>query len=392
MLIFGGGGCWFSGVVGGLEDVEISHVLEAAVSVSPIRNDYSMQKATKARHSAPTLAVTALLILVPACDGTREGASTAATMGGLQAHAVFGGETQGDANSVVGKVLDGVLLEDRVALLAGNAPYVRFFSFDGEFLGSAIAHGRGPEELRRPVSIGRIGGQTVLINEPSKLLKVTPDGGVLEAIVDPDRMLRGAVGCGGGLLTLSTPPGFQQPGDLVFTTVEEPLLIDTVMYLDSIRGNSRRAHPLFAHSGTASVVLYTEETTSDRLVWVDCGTRAVNDVPLDSLGAQETWEHLEGDQYALHPAAAPRPGGVIRFGGRILWARQEILAEGTDSVTTISVVSDGLHRRNVIQMHGWYHLVDATDDLVLLISRSPVSHAVLWDDAMLQAVVAQEGL
>lgn len=152
--------------------------------------------------------------------------------------------------------------------------------------------------------------------------------------------------------------------------------------LDSIRSNSRRAHPLLAHATANTAVFYPEEVGRSRFLWIDCDDGSHESVEVEPFGRQEFFEPTERGTHALHPAASPRPAGVVIAEGAILRARQEELEAGStlDSVTLVTMVTDeGDEHR--IRLEGWYQLVDSFRGRLLLIATDPVSRVVVLDRA-----------
>ena len=313
----------------------------------------------------------------------------------LAPEVVIGLHESGDSMAVFTRVRDAAFVGREIAVLDASPPFVRVFSETGEFVGAVVGRGQGPGEADSPAGLAAaatdLGGY--LVTERSRVSRIGPAGDLLQLIRSTASRVRGAVaGCDGGvqLLTVS----LTGPGAIV--RVDNAAGIrDTLLVMDSMRSNTRAAHPFYALSSPRGILFYSEELHSPQLVRLSCAGQVEERIPLDSLGRPEWWENgEETGQFLLHPSQPPWPAGLAEIGEDVIWATQFTAASpvGQDSLTRVTRYKAGRAAESLV-LRGWYEILDS--DLagrVLLASAEPVGHVLVVSGRDLVRAIRRAGV
>lgn len=302
----------------------------------------------------------------------------------------IGAQEQGPPLAVFEYVVDAAILRHRVAVLDAAPPFVRYFTTTGTFVASAIPQGHGPAEMERPLGISRLPDEALLVNSNNKLLVVDSDGVVSQTITEYSRYIRGATAaCDGIVRLVLRGDAYQPPGALTLARAGKPQE-DTLVMLHRIRANSMRVHPFFAVGSDSTVLFYPEEIGENHLLLVHCWSHAVQEIGIDSLGKQEYFTPPVKGTFSLMPASPPRPAGIARIDGRVVWAVQSIQGS-KDSVTEFDELG-ARGGRCRLAVEGWYEILDSTSAQIVLGAEAPVPRIILVPVVRFLAVMRRRGV
>ncbi len=177
-------------------------------------------------------------------------------------------------------------------------------------------------------------------------------------------------GCGGLLALIDDPGGDAHEPIFAIVLVRvapDGSARDTLARFTPVRPSSRNYHPWYVLPSEGRLLVYPELAERDVLLEMDCDGSLIREIAIDSLGPGERWVFEDGGVEISWPQP-PRPGGMTRIGGRVLWATQttETSVTGVDSVTRFTAFEPGGSGRQV-RIHGWYQLYasDASGALLL---------------------------
>lgn len=320
----------------------------------------------------------AMTVFVSGCgaeiDGRGSERETVLNLSDLAQIIEIGGREQNDRAAILHRPLDGALLDDEVLILDASAPWLRVFDHQGTFLRAFVASGGGPGETVQPTSMASLGRDGIMINDVRRISLIDPDGRDRFALGTSGFLGRGVTsGCDGGTVAfINLSERAEGPGRLVRLSMAGEVE-DTLLALGMLRSHSRDHHPWFVKAGSGSIMFFTEEQDTNRLLEIDCKGEVLREIPIDSVGpsyVEEPWGDDGG--IALNPPEPPFPGGFAIIDDRILWSMQVVAAterSPADTVTTITAIrNDGSRRRIIVD--GWVQFLDSNDDGTLLFSNT----------------------
>lgn len=320
----------------------------------------------------------------PEATGTRSEVQTVVHLRELPSAKEIGVEEQGDPFALLFRVQDALLLEEKVVVLDGSAPWIRIFDRDGGLYHSAVSRGEGPGEAIGPRALSPLPSGELMLSEAQRAQVLTSTGAPVSTVFLQNHLIRWAGRfCDRGDVIWAIPLGEEDPVSVLVEVADSSEMVDTLNAWGPLRGawTSRDApHVIPSRSG---VFLYSEELDTHRLLELDCQGALANEVRLEPLGLPERYDDLpDGSGFGLFPAEPPLPSGLARTEGYVVWAvRQELHTSGAapDSVTVVRMM--GRDQRDIaVQLSGWYKLVDGSPDGELLwIGNEPIAHVVIVD-------------